>query len=293
MKNYFLSKKTLASIMSAAVLVLSTHSMTVSAVTMQEIEKQGVLNVVTEDNYAPFNFIKRGEPQGFNNDLLAEFRRYAQDKFKIEQTIMPWTGLLASVTTGQYSLAVTGSLVTQERSKVLNFSMPLAASQNVYVKKAKDNSITDIKSLTGKTVGVQSGTVFSANLYQLEEMLSETGGKLGKVIQYQSYPEAYADLANGRVDYVINSEININDLVSKRGKIFTKGQAVSKKAYFCWPVSKDSLELLTYVNGFIRHIKETGKLAELQKKWFKQSFDNLPNQSVANEQEYQRLFTSN
>ena len=289
MKSYIFGKKTLTSIMSATILVLSAHSSTGSAVTMQEIEQQGVLNIVTEDNYAPFNFMKKGEPQGFNNDLLAELQEYSKDKFEVEQTIMPWTGLLASVTSGQFDLAITGAMATEKRAKVLSFSMPLASSQSVYVKRAKDDDITDIKSLDGKTLGVQSGTIFYNHLYQLEEMLAVSGGKIGKIIQYQSYPEAYADLANGRVDYVINSEININDLVSKRGKIFTKGQAVSNKDYFCWPVSKDSLELLAYVDDFILHMKETGKLAELQMKWFGQSFDDLPNLHVTNKDDYQLL----
>jgi polar amino acid transport system substrate-binding protein len=286
MKKYTFWKKTLVSLMSATVFALSAH---VSALTMQEIEQQGVLKVVTEDNYSPFNFMKSGKPQGFNNDLLSDLQAYSKDKFKVEQTIMPWTGLLASVTTGQYNLAITGAMATEERAKVLSFSMPLAASQSVYVKRAKDSSISDIKSLDGKTLGVQSGTIFYNHLNQLEEMLAVSGGKIGKIIQYQSYPEAYADLANGRVDYVINSGININDLIKKRGKIFAKGQAVSNKDYFCWPVAKGNPELLNYLDKFIQHEKEIGRLAKLQMKWFGQTFDDLPNQHVNEQQDFQLL----
>jgi len=283
MKNYTWGKKKLTSILSATILVLSTHA---SAVTMQEVEQQGVLKIVTEDNYAPFNFIKRGEPMGFNNELLAEFQAYSKGKFKVEQTIMPWTGLLASVTAGQYNLTITGVMATAERAKVLNFSYPVASAQTVYAKRADNDSITDIKSLDGKTMGVQSGTVFYNNINQLEDMLAATGGKVGKIIQYQSYPEAYADLANGRVDYVINAETNINDLVNKRGNIFAKGQAVSKKGYFAWATSKSSPELLEYTDGFIKHMKATGKLKELQIKWFGQSFDNLPDLHVITQKDY-------
>ena len=32
-------------------------------------------------------------------------------------------------------------------------------------------------------------------LPQLDDMLKETGGKLGKIVSYQGYPEAYQDLA--------------------------------------------------------------------------------------------------
>ncbi len=53
---------------------------------------------------------------GFNKDMLEELRKYA--KFHVDQSILPWTGLLAAVSTGQYDMALTGA-VTDERLKVL------------------------------------------------------------------------------------------------------------------------------------------------------------------------------
>ena len=52
-------------------------------------------------------------------------------------------------------------------------------------------------------------------------MLEKTGGKLGPVV-VSSYPEAYADLANKRLDYVINVVISVNDLAKAKPKVFTK-----------------------------------------------------------------------
>ena len=58
-------------------------------------------------------------------------------------------------------------------------------------------------------------------------MLKKTGGKLGKVVEYTSYPEIYEDLANGRLDYAVNGIINATALIKERGKIFAIGQPVS------------------------------------------------------------------
>ncbi len=44
-------------------------------------------------------------------------------------------------------------------------------------------------------------------------MMQEADCTIGEVVEYQSYPEAYADLANGRLDYVINALISVNDLI--------------------------------------------------------------------------------
>jgi polar amino acid transport system substrate-binding protein len=59
-------------------------------------------------------------------------------------------------------------------------------------------------------------------------------------VEYTSYPEAYQDLALGRVDYVVNTIINLKTLVAEKPKVFEIGQAVSGKSFPAWAVGKDS-----------------------------------------------------
>jgi polar amino acid transport system substrate-binding protein len=107
-------------------------------------------------------------------------------------------------------------------------------------------------------------------------MLEKDGGKLGKVVEYTSYPEAYQDLALGRVDYVVNTVINLQTMVAEKPGVFELGQAVSGKSFPAWAVAKGNTELLDFLNGFIAKEKETGRFAELQKKWFGEAFPGLP-----------------
>ena len=58
--------------------------------------------------------------------------------------------------------------------------------------------------------------------------------------------------------------------------MFELGQAVSGKSYPAWAVAKGNAELLAFLNDFIAKEKESGRFAELQKKWFGKSFPNLP-----------------
>src|SRR5216683_2443106 len=136
-----------------------------------------------------------------------------------------------------------------------------------------DNEL--IEDLRGKTVGVQAGSALLARLPELGTMLEKDGGKLGKIVEYTSYPEAYQDLALGRVDYVVNTIINLKTLVAEK-PVFELGQAVSGKSFPAWAVAKDSKELLDFLNGFIAKEKESGRFAELQKKWFGEAFPDLP-----------------
>jgi polar amino acid transport system substrate-binding protein len=240
---------------------------------MEEIKKRGLI-VATEDDFRPFEFIKDGKPTGFDNELVEDLRKYAP--FPIKQEILPWTGLLAGVSTGKYDVAITAAIITKERKQSLDFTSPIADATHYYVKRKSDTSIKSIKDLSGKTCGVQAGSALLGRLPELKTMLEKEGGKMGKIVEYTSYPEAYQDLALGRTDYVVNTIINIKALVLEKPNVFETGQPVSGKSFPAWAVAKGNKELLEYLNGFIAKMKETGRFAELQKKWFGEAFPDLP-----------------
>jgi polar amino acid transport system substrate-binding protein len=243
----------------------------VHAATLEEIKKRGYMVVATEDDFRPFEFIKDGKPTGFNNEMVEVLRKYAP--FEIRQEILPWTGLLAGVATGKYDIAITAAIITKERAVSLDFTSPIADATHFYVKRKGDDSIKSIKDLSGKTVGVQAGSALLGRLPELKAMLEKDGGKLGKIVEYTSYPEAYQDLALKRTDYVVNTIINLKSLVAEKGAVFELGQAVSGPSYPGWAIKKGNAELVAYMNEFIAKQKANGTMPALQKKWFGQAFD--------------------
>ncbi|WP_245598996.1 transporter substrate-binding domain-containing protein [Halotalea alkalilenta] len=275
----------------ATALMLTTLGMLAAplaqAADLDEIESRGYMSVATEDDYAPFNFMNNGQPDGFNKDMIDELKQYAS--FDVRQDILPWTGLLASVANRQYDAAITGASLTVDRLRALNFAPPIASAQHFYVKRKGDDRLNSVADLSGKIVGVQAGSALLARLPELETMLEASGGKLGEVVQYQSYPEAYADLANGRLDYVIDSIVPVNNLVSTRPDVFERGQAVSGGGFVGWPVPKTSPELLAFLTEFLDHLRENGRLAELQEKWFGESFDDLPTEPITTADQFREL----
>jgi len=263
-----------ALVLLTAWLVFNLLATCAQAASLDEIKKRGYMIVATEDDFRPFEFVKDGKPTGFDNELVEELRKYAP--FEIKQEILPWTGLLAGVSTGKYDIAVTAAIITKERKQSLDFTSPIADATHYYVKRKSDTSINAIKDLTGKTVGVQAGSALLGRLPELETMLKNGGGKLGKMVEYTSYPEAYQDLALGRTDYVVNTIINLKTLVAEKPNVFEIGQPVSGKSFPAWAVKKGNAELLAYMNEFIAKQKASGKFADLQKKWFGQDFPELP-----------------
>ncbi len=238
--------------------------------TLEEIKKRGYMVVVTEDDFRPFEFIKDGKPTGFNNEMVDALRKFAP--FEIRQEILPWTGILAGVATGKYDIAITAAIITKERTASLDFTSPIADATHYYVKRKGDTSITSIKDLNGKTIGVQAGSALLGRLPELKAMIEKTGGKMGKVTEYTSYPEAYQDLALKRTDIVVNTVINLKSLVAEKGAVFELGEPVSGPSYPAWAIKKGNADLLAYMNDFIAKQKASGTMPALQKKWFGEAF---------------------
>jgi polar amino acid transport system substrate-binding protein len=261
---------------SAAALTLPTAA---SAASLDEIKKRGYMAVATEDDFRPFEFTENGKPTGFDQELLENFEKTID--FKVRQDIIPWTGILPGVTTGKYDAAVTAVLVTKERMKTLDFCSPVAETVDYYLKRKSDNSIQSVKDLSGKTLGVESGSAMLKLLPQLDDMLKTTGGHLGKVVQYQGYPEAYQDLALGRLDYVVNVWLSLQTIAKEKPDTFEVGQAVSKPTYIAWPVLKGNDGLRDLINKFLLGARKDGSMYALQKKYFSTTYEHMPEQPEA------------
>lgn len=245
-----------------------------SAGSLDEIKDKGTMIVATEDSYKPFEYVENGEPKGLDHDLLALLRKEAP--FEIDQQIIPWTGLLAGVATGKYDVALTAAVITPERVQSLDFTMPIAEATQYYVVRADETRINGVADLDGKTVGVQSGGASYAALGDLAPKLAATGGKIGEVVQYTSLPDAYQDLANGRLDYVINGVVNLVSLTKEQPKRFRMGEAVGAPTYAAWAVAKGNASLLTYLDAFMAKVRESGELYALQEKWLGRTFKDMP-----------------
>ena len=250
------------------------------AETLAAITKRGFMTVATEDDYRPFEFMADGKPTGYDQELLEMMKKKTGLDF--HQDIIPWTGILPGVTNGKYDAAVTAILVTAERIQALDFTSPVAASVDYYLKRKGDPKITSIKDLAGKPLGVEAGSAMLKLLPQLEEMLKATGGQLGKIVPYQGYPEAYQDLSIGRVDYVVNTFLSLNTVAKERPTVFELGEAVSKPTYIAWAVQKGNTDLLKAFNDFLLGARKDGSMYALQKKWFDTTFENMSVEPVAN-----------
>ncbi len=247
--------------------------------TLGAIKQRGTLVAATEDDYQPFEFYKDNVLTGYDMELLALLKPNLP--FQVQDNVVPWTGILPGVSTGKYDMAITAILVTKARLQVLDFLSPVAESVNYYLKRANDTKINSIKDLSGLKLGVEAGSAMLTQLPQLAAMLAKTGGTLGPIQQYQGYPEAYQDLALGRLDYVVNTQLSLFAIQAARPGVFAVGQAVSEPSYVAWATQKGNTDLVALFNKLLLATRADGSMYKLQQKWFGTTFESMPEQPIA------------
>ena len=100
------------------------------------------------------------------------------------------------------------------------------------------------------------------------------------LLKYDSFPEAFAELKNGKIDLVAQNYASCAAVVMKNPDDYEivaddsgKAEMVGTDTWVSWAVRKEDTELSDYINSEIHKFKEDGTLAELQKKWFGEAVD--------------------
>ncbi len=231
------------------------------------ILSEGVLTVGTEARFPPFEFVEDGEIVGYSADIMAEIMTSALPGVELERLDLPWQGILPGLASERFDYVVTAVTVTPERREAYYLSVPIADATMAVLRRANDASISVPADIAGRSVGSQAG---SAQLAALETFAA-TLDSLPDVSSYTDFSEAYADLAAGRLDAVVNSLPNLLEAERRRPDVFAVvSPTFGPPTYFSWAgrADEDSASLNAMFDAELRRLIENGTLAELQVKWF-------------------------
>ncbi len=236
---------------------------------LDDVKKKGEIVIGTEAAFPPFEFVEDGKIVGYSADLL-ELVMKDLPGVKVRRLDIPWQGILPGLAAGKFDYIVTSVTATKERSERYALSLPIADATVALLVKA-DSAIKTPDDAAGKTVASQTGSAQLQALKGLDEKLKSAGKGLGQIREYVGFDEAYADLAAGRVDAVAQSFPNLADAVKKRPDTFRIiTPPFGPKVYFSWAARKDadSKSLAAFFDAGLKKLNESGKMKELQVKWF-------------------------
>ena len=210
----------------------------------------------TNASFPPYEFVDD------NNKIVgidAEIAEAIAEKLDMELEIrdMEFDSLLTAVQSGSIDFALAGMTVNDERKLTVDFSDTYATGVQVVIV-PEDSTIKSIDDLSGKKIGVQSGT--TGDIYCTDDFGQDM------VKQFNNGALAVAALKNGQVDcVVIDNEPAKNFVKSNEGlKILKTEYAVEDYAA---AISKENKDLQEKFNNALKELKDEGKIAEIIEKY--------------------------
>ncbi len=238
-----------------------------SADSLQKILSTKKITVGTEAAMPPFEFIQDGKIVGYDKDILDYI--VESENLSLEQTNLPWQGILPALSAGKFDLVATAVTVSAERAKRFAFTIPVAESTYFAVKRKGDARLRVPDDLSDKVVGAQLGSASEASGKAFDARLKSAGKKgLKELKLFVSFPEVYLGVANGELDAGIHSLPSLMALLKERPDTFELLGAVRDKTYYAWLTRGDDKPLRDFVSKKIKELRDSGKLYQLQEKWF-------------------------
>jgi polar amino acid transport system substrate-binding protein len=258
--------------LSLSLITLFAVSMAQADDLLQRIKDKKEIVVATEARFAPFESVENGKIVGYGADLMHYVLDADLPGVKVRQLDLPFQGILPGLDSAKFDFVVTSVTVNKARFEQFAFTVPIAESTVALLKRGDDNSLKSVGDLNGKIIGSQAGSGQLAVLQAFDAKLKAAGQPgLARIKEYVSFDEAYADLANGRLDGVAQSLSNLGPLMKARPGVFsTLPEMVGPTTYFGWVGRKgaDSATLVKLFSDGIARASADGTLKKLQDKWF-------------------------
>jgi len=216
--------------------------------------------VGTSAGFPPFEYVENGEVVGFDIDLMKEIGKIKG--FDVEVKDLSFDALIAALKTGNIDVVAAGMTITEEREKVVDFSIPYySANQAIIVKDGSDN---DLSVLFGKNdIGVQTGT--TGDLW-VTESLKDKGILTGAVKHYDTFVLVINDLVNGNTDGVV-LDTPVAERFTELKPVTIVAEIITGEEYGI-AVDEGNEELLTMINEGIEELRSNGTMDQLIDKYF-------------------------
>lgn len=226
------------------------------------------VRIATNVPYRPMEYkTPSGKLTGFDIELGNALCKKAQ--LKCSWTTHSWNGIIPGLMAHRYNAIMSSMTINAQRKKHVLFSNPyIQVPSAFYVRTGSTIHKISKKTLKGKSIGVQRGTV-------QDNYVTAEYGNIATIKRYKNANGVAEDMATGRLDLAFFDRITgINTLVKKHpNKYRQAGKAISKpKKYFGSGFGiafrKSEKNLAHKFNKALVEVKKDGTYAKIHKKYF-------------------------
>ncbi|WP_243362139.1 ABC transporter substrate-binding protein [Fundidesulfovibrio terrae] len=245
----------------SAILVLAMCVSPAFAGKLDDIKKKGVLVAGVKDSQPPFGYVDEQSKQivGFEIDLMNALAT----KLGVKLEIKPVTSStrIPMLTQGDIDIVAATMTHSRERDKTIDYSITYFLSQQKLLVK-KSSGLTSIKDFAGKKIGSAKGSTSEQNAKKAQPAAT--------IVSFETYPEAFLALKQGKVDAVTTDDAILLGIKNKDDKpedYDLVGEAISAEPYGLGMVENDS-KFRDAVNFALMEMWTTGEYQKIYDKWF-------------------------
>jgi polar amino acid transport system substrate-binding protein len=231
------------------------------------IVNRGSVIVANDANYPPQSSVDQatGKLVGFDVDVANKMGQLLG--LTVDFKNPAWETIPAGLQQGKYDVSIGSMTITPERQKVLAFTDPYYyTSGQVFVKKGGPQ-ITGIADLVGKKVGVGASTTYYDYLKNPKNYPNNGAGGMAIVKTYTTDADAFPDLANGNLDFVMTAGPTGQQAILS-GQPF---EFSGKPLYYedlAFALKLGEADWLAMLNYSVQTMHSDGSLTAMSKQWY-------------------------
>jgi polar amino acid transport system substrate-binding protein len=215
--------------------------------------------VAVENAYPPFNYLDEatGEPIGWDYDTVTEICKLINCVPEFKEAA--WDGIFPAMQAGEYDWLADGVTITEERAKIVDYSIPYVTVGQVLLVRADETLDPEgVKADADKIVGTQIGTT--------NEIVAKDYFPEKEIQSFEDFPAAVLALLSGDVDAVVIDTLAAQGFmdadpgVMKIAGVLTSDEQLG----FVFPPGS---ELVAPVDAALEAMIANGSLDEINKKW--------------------------
>ncbi|WP_167880531.1 ABC transporter substrate-binding protein [Nocardioides guangzhouensis] len=225
-----------------------------------QVLKKGQLRVCTDMPYEPFEYEDKGEPKGFDIDLVDKVGQRLSLEPRILDTDFDAIQSGEALNAGKCDIAISAMTITGERARVLDFSSPyFNASQALVVERG--SSVESLADLAGQKVAVQGGT--TGELY-----VTDNAPDSADIVPLPDSAAMDEALRKGTVDAAVYDNTVVGDVIANNSRLSVAAEFDTGEQYGMAVKKDGNVDLLRTVNDVLADLRANGGYDKIYEKWF-------------------------
>ena len=178
----------------------SAANSTIAAEVPAKYKSKGTLEVASEAQYAPNEFLASDGHTiiGMDPDLVTALAEVMGLKAKFVDA--QFEAIIPGIQAGRYDLGASSFTDTKEREQKVDFVTYFSAGISFYAKSSSNTGVEGLADLCGKTVAVEKGTVEQEESEKQSKTCTKAGKKSVTVLSYPGQNAVNLSIASGRAE---------------------------------------------------------------------------------------------